>query len=303
VRVWQRPWRVWQRRFAALTGEEAPGVQQHITCAGEVDRCPTCHLGTGRGDLAAEAIPLPFRAHGPDIGKHAPGRVGCTACHGGSGRALDPEAAHASPDGRARDPLMTAPHIQASCSRCHLPGERPGQERLLEGARLYAGLGCPGCHPLTEGGRGGWDYGPDLRATGRRKLDYLERSLLEPDANFKGSTMPAFGHALGKAPRALESLVIYLESLVLPSLTECKDKNEQRALVRAPCARCHAGVAGKASGLTGHRCPYLLERKDELRCAGCHASGIPARGAAKGYCPLVAQHRQACAVCHASRGD
>ena len=303
VRAFNRPWRVVQRQFSAMTGETAPGIRQYRTCADEVDRCPTCHLGMERNDISGKKPPLPFRNHGPDIGEHDPWEVGCTACHGGVGRALTPAAAHGTTMGGARDPLMKAPYIQASCARCHMPGEKPGQERLLQGATLYAGLGCPGCHPLTDQGCGGWDYGPDLRALGRMSPDALKTSLLDPAANFEGSTMPSFEHALEKDQSALESLLIYLESLALPRSDKCRARDRKAALVRAPCTTCHADEAGRASGRVRHRCPYILERKEELKCSNCHALEVPGTGAAKGYCPLITAHREACALCHEEKGD
>jgi hypothetical protein len=214
------------------------------------------------------------------------------------GRALTPQTAHRSPDQSGADPLMTEPHIQASCARCHVPGDKPGQERLVQGAGLYAGLGCPVCHPLTDQGLGGFDFGPNLRAIGQKSPRYLETSLLEPTRNFEGSTMPSFRLSLENDPDATESLVIYLESLVLQRPEACRDRNRTQAEVEAPCADCHAGKEGLAGGRKKHRCPYLISRKQELKCKGCHPDDIPEPGAGNGYCPLIHQHRDACVVCH-----
>jgi hypothetical protein len=306
IRTGQEPWRVLQERFVALDpgGSEdgnGLGIRQYYTCASEVDRCSTCHLGIERKDLADASLPLPFRAHGPGLGKHLPDRVGCGACHGGNVRALDPVVAHARPDRRARDPLMRRPHIQASCARCHVPGAKPGQERLEEGAWLYLGLGCMLCHPLQEGGRGGVDFGPDLTMIGRKDLDYLKASLIEPTANFPGSTMPSFRLALEKEPHATESLLIYLESLVLDRYPACGTREKSWSLVISPCATCHAGEAGRAGGRLKHGCTYLLKKSAELRCGNCHSSGIPQAGNGEGYCPLLKQHREACSACHDSQ--
>jgi len=303
IRAQQAPWRVLQERFLAVNpggteGGDALGIRQYYTCAAEVDRCPTCHMGIERSDLADEDIPLPFRAHGPGLGKHLPDRAGCSACHGGSGRTLDPLVAHSRVDREARDPRMRQPHIQASCARCHVPGAQAGQERLEEGAWLYLGLGCMLCHPLHEGGRGGLDFGPDLKMIGRRNLDYLKNSLIDPTENFPGSTMPTFRLALEKEPEATESLLIYLDSLVLDRHPACGTRERTRSLVSRPCATCHAGKEGDATGRLKHRCTYLLKKSAELRCANCHASGIPATVGGEGYCPLLKQHREACSACH-----
>ncbi len=195
---------------------------------------------------------------------------------------------------------MREPHIQASCARCHVPGAKPGQERLRQGARLYLGLGCSLCHPLTKGGRGGWDFGPDLTAIGRKDIGYLKTSLIDPAKNFPGSTMPSFRLALEKEIEAMEDLLIYLESLVLERWPDCADKTKHQKLVNGPCADCHDGENGAATGRMKHRCIYLLEGTAELRCGNCHFAGVPPTGPGKGYCPLLRQHRSACAVCHDS---
>ena len=303
IRGCLQPWRQVQRQFAAVdaTASGRTGdIAQFTACTGAVDRCPTCHLGMGRTDLSGEDIPLPYRGHGPGIGRHPPETIGCTACHGGQGRVLDVDKSHRHPDGTLRDPLMTQPHIQASCVRCHVPGERPGQERLVEGAYIFAALGCPVCHPLSAGGRGGWDFGPDLAAVGRKAPDDYRTSLLDPTANFAGSTMPSYRLALEKDAKAMESLLIYLESLAIPKDdATCGNTPRSRGLLNAPCATCHAGPGGRAGGRMVHRCDYLKARKDELQCGRCHEASLPEVGTFGGYCPLITKHREACSLCHA----
>jgi hypothetical protein len=297
-----RPWRAVQRQFTAVDAKTVSpftGIRQYTACTGAVDRCPTCHSGMARRDLSRADIPLPYRSHGPGIGTHRPEKVGCTACHGGQGRVLDKDGSHAHPDGTGQDPLMTQPHIQASCARCHVPGEKAGQERLVEGAAVYAALGCPVCHPLVDGGKGGWDFGPDLTAIRRKTLDAYRTSLLDPTANFAGSTMPSFRLALENEAKAMESLLIYLESLPLPKVETCGNRQRSLGLIQAPCADCHAGASGRAGGRMIHRCPYLLNRKEELRCGQCHRETVPRTETYGGYCPFITRHRDACSICHA----
>ncbi len=303
IRSGQAPWRGLQERFLGQYAEgeavdRGVAIRQYFTCAGQIDRCPSCHLGMGRADLAEARVPLPFRAHGPGLGGHPPDRIGCSACHGGVGRALDPLVAHGLAGGERPDPLMREPHIQASCARCHVPGAQPGQERLEQGAMLYLGLGCMLCHPLTDGGRGGLDFGPDLTMIGRKGLDYLKTSLIEPTHNFPGSTMPSFRLSLEQEPEATESLLIYLESLVLDRYPECGTREKSRSLVLRPCSTCHAGRAGVASGRMEHRCTYIRRKSGELRCGICHAPGVPPAGPGAGFCPLMKQHRESCSACH-----
>ena len=146
------------------------------------------------------------------------------------------------------------------------------------------------------------DFGPDLKMIGRKSLDYLKTSLIEPNENFPGSTMPSFRLALDEEPEATESLLIYLESLVLDRYPACGNREDNGSLVGKPCATCHAGEEGRAIGRLKHRCTYILRGAAELQCRNCHSAGIPPAGQGKGYCPLLNQHREACSVCHEGAG-
>ena len=302
VDAWRSEWRAHQAAFRALDAVPADrelGIAQFENCVGEMDRCLTCHLGMTRGNLAGEEIPLPFRAHSARLAHHLDKRVGCSVCHGGTPRALESPVAHAAPGTGQADPLMKAPHIQASCARCHLPGDQKGMERLQAGAELYMDLGCAICHPLTAGGRGGWDFGTDLRTIGRKSLAYLEASLVEPTANFPQSTMPSFAHTFEGKTDALTDLLIYLQSLVLErSGPACGRRNRSLGLARVNCTTCHSGEAGQASGRFQHRCVYILERKPQLDCTGCHREDMPGPGEHRGVCPVIKEHRQGCTACH-----
>ena len=230
------------------------GILQQSTCAGGLDRCETCHMSIRRNDPKARGLAQPRSAH-PDDGvvAHRRPELACSLCHGGTGRALTVEGAHAQPGHVGRDPLMKGPHRQAACARCHLPGSVAGTESLARGAQIYLELGCPVCHPLGSGGLGGADFGPDLRAIGRRSPAYLKTSLLDPAANFSGSTMPAFTRTFDGRPGPLRDLLIDLMGLALERVDSCADVERSSALARAPCATCHAGPAGRAQGRLQHR--------------------------------------------------
>jgi hypothetical protein len=293
-------WEVFQERYRDLAGlppDRPLGIEQLNACTGEVDRCTTCHLGVLRPDLLEPQVPLPLRAHPPGLDKHPPHQMGCSACHGGTGRALEQVAAHGFPGSREVDVFHRQPHLQAACARCHVPGDSPGMETLVRGANLYLELGCQMCHPLTGDGRGGWDFGPDLRASGRRSVKFLRTSLVDPSANFAQSTMPSFAVTFENEPAALEDLVVFLESLVLPRAIGCDLRQRSTALVRLPCASCHA-AGGKAGGRFAHRCTYILQRSDQLSCASCHPQGVPAPGPQGERCPVLVEQRKACAACH-----
>ena len=297
VRALRPPWRGIQEGFriqGAGSSALPLGIQQQVGCTGERDRCTTCHLGIENPDLGGLAVPRPYRAHSVSLAAHPPSEIGCTACHGGVGRALDAAVAHSRPGSTERDPRMASPHLQASCAACHVPGDGPGMEHLVRGATEFLELGCGMCHPLGGGGRGGWDFGPDLRTIGRRSLAYLKSSVTEPAANFAESTMPSFAHTFEADAEALADLLLYLQSLVLPRPGSCNLRRRSDPLVTRACQECHAGAGGAAVGRFTHRCLYLLERGDALACRSCHTA-IP--DSAKD-CPLVNSHRGNCGVCH-----
>jgi len=287
-------WKDEQQRFrnvARLPSERPLGMVQLEACTGEVDRCTTCHLGVERADL--HSAPKPLRSHPNGLRHHPPEQMGCTVCHGGTGRALDPAVAHAAPGTGTLDPRMKPPHLYASCGRCHIPGEKAGTEWLATGAKRYLELGCGVCHPLSGEGLGGWDYGPDLRES-RLGLDALRTSLLDPAANFPGSTMPSFAASFADDPDGLDAMLVYLESLQLGDSGQCRHTRQRDAWASESCTRCHAGPGGKATGTTSHRCLYLKDRREELTCGRCHET-VPD---GTGECPVIAEHRGSCAACH-----
>jgi len=295
-------WRRIQRQFGEITGapgERPPGILQLETCLGSVDRCTTCHLALERSDLAGPDVPLPYRSHPLGTVHHLKYRFGCSVCHGGTGRALSARVAHSMQGTSNRDRRLGDPYIQASCSRCHVPGDKPGMERLLSGAKLYLELGCRLCHPLTRGGRGGWDFGPDLRAPGRKSLAYLEASLVDPTANFPRSTMPSFDKSFEDEPMLLEDMLIFLVSLSLSRPEAGKGvRHASDSLVGAACTDCHAGEDGRAGGLFRHECIYLLEQAQHLRCSTCHSGRAAGEQEGEKSCPVISEHRRNCWVCH-----
>lgn len=148
----------------AVVEETPPGLLQ-ATPAGftdRVDRCRTCHLRSHEARSGSEAAwPAPFAPHpGPLVGDAAPHPTrdfGCTACHGGDGRATDfagaghwpataeQEAAWAERWGYSRTALprsliLPAALAEAGCTHCHAS--------LEHGQRLVRRMGCDGCHAI-----------------------------------------------------------------------------------------------------------------------------------------------------------
>lgn len=293
VRALRPEWKAYPRAFGSQ-----PAIVQATTCTGAVDRCETCHLGAQRADRASETVALPLRACSGPLRAHTARGVGCGDCHGGNGRALEAAVAHAFPGTASRDAMLREPHIEASCARCHVPGDQIGMEHLVRGEKLFAELGCAMCHPLSGDGRGGWDFGPDLRSTGRKSGTYLETSLKDPAADFPGSTMPSFAMLASSDKAAFTDLLVFLESLELSRAAACSVRERSAQLSQMPCTACHSGAGGKASGRLSHRCLYIRGHTRQLACSACHPEAIPEAGAGHGACPVEREHRAACAACH-----
>jgi hypothetical protein len=294
-------WQKLQEKARALSyGEQGLGlaiVQQSI-CTGEQERCQTCHLGIEREER-----------HSPSMARHlAKIGIGCTMCHGGCGRALTVLAAHAQSGTETQEPRLGQPYIQAGCVQCHIPGEKPGMERLVRGANHFLELGCLLCHPLTPDSAGGWDYGTDLLLLGQRSLSSLQNALIDPAANFVGSTMPSFEKTFDADREALQDLLVFLESLQFSALNPlCRNSVLGQSRFFVPCQDCHVQGASLPNPVFSHRCLYLKERREEMECARCHLrSGEKTSRSTRpqeavlqaGGCPVLSQHWGGCKVCH-----
>lgn len=169
-----------------------------------VDRCVSCHLGVDDPRMAGEAHP--FKSHtGPLLEQHDAERFGCTACHGGQGRATTAREAHArSEDVFWERPLLPKPYLQATCGSCHDPAHvgTQGAPVLARGFEAFRARGCRGCHKLD--GRGG-SLGPALDAEGdkvrhalpfarvagaRTVWNWHSQHFREPAKVVEGSLMP-----------------------------------------------------------------------------------------------------------------
>jgi hypothetical protein len=283
-------WLQLQREYQAAGGEAPLVPVPTPSCDGEAEQCTSCHLSLREGAFAeAESEQLWLRPHPELLELHR--EQGCTSCHGGLGVALDPSAAHGWP---LRDERMGRWGVQASCGRCHVPGAVQGTELLAEGAMRYLSLGCEVCHSQT----GGSFAGGDLRRPSASTSWHLEQSILDPEADYPGSSMPSFAVSF-EGPggrRALSAVVLYLQSLALGPLPEC-DRPRQLHDAAVQCSDCHGSPSGQAQGWFEHRCVYLRAHSESLRCAGCHEErGFGAVSSAN--CPVLRQHRSACGACH-----
>lgn len=293
VAMWQdynREWKKYQRTFyqkqraLAATEKERQAVEAQpleiksdwLREINRVDRCATCHLAIE--DPRFKDAPQPFKTH-PAIPAHPFDKFGCTLCHQGQGRATSAKAAHGNVE-HWLGPLLKGPFLQSACARCHDPLKVTGAPILTQGARMFAQLGCPGCHKVA--GRGG-DVGPDLTKAGKFALAYLRESLVDPKANDPNSIMPPF-----KLPEEqLQALLVYLVSLrgerPLPGFIPEKEvaaaaplppKPEERPVPAAVseedgkalfakfnCPACHK--VGEAGGIIGPELTHIARTRDD----------------------------------------
>ena len=182
---WQdssREWTRYQGRFfRTLAKDERRGVsggikQLIVSELGRVDRCTTCHVAIDKPQLALKD--QPFTSHpGEYLKWHPMDKFGCTSCHGGQGLATEARAAHGDVEHWER-PLLRGTLVQASCGKCHgnLEQIRAHVPQLLEGRRLYAQLGCAGCHTVHEFGQ---TVSVDLSGAGDKPWQLLDFTFVE----------------------------------------------------------------------------------------------------------------------------
>lgn len=288
--------RHWQRhapKELQAQGGAPSGVRELLPDGKHPERCVSCHLGI---DAPINGLAAPYQRHSWPLTHHTPKRIGCVVCHGGEGRALTAAAAHARAGTSERSARLTLPYLEASCAQCHLPGAVPQTEHLVRGAYLFLELGCGLCHSLAAGGRGGWDDGPDLRTTRQASVEALTQSILDPTTDFPDSTMPSYRTTFADKPEALADLNTYVLSLALSGGAP-RDQVAPRINPTLSCNTCHATTM--AMGNFHHDCVYLHDRRNELRCSGCHADGAPQ---GRGLCPILVAHASACLACHTPKG-
>lgn len=265
-----KDWRVLQASTRGPAGPVEERLRQVVVpTLRAADRCVTCHVGMAAGEpnVAGDAV---LKKH-PPVG-HDAGTMGCTACHGGQGRATEKEDAH----GRVEfwpAPMVPLAYADAGCGGCHTHLSVPSASELQESLALIERSDCLACHKLD--GRGGTlrplgaggMEGPDLSCVGARgwAQDWYARHVAAREAASEGPWRTSFGPLSAPDRAAIARL---LDSRVgAPRLVEAK------ALFHSlGCRGCH-----KVGGVGGDDGPDLtLEgskdpgRLDFSRIRGTH---------------------------------
>jgi hypothetical protein len=241
-----------------------------LAIAAEPGACVTCHR-----EMKREHVDL-TNAHKD---------VACDACH-----LADPGQTHEAP----HPDVLVRKHTQAGCASCHVVGAVKGTEAIARGALLYNELGCQLCHRGAVGYGYPGAFGLPLNAIGHRGSKYLKTMLHDPTSVFKATVMPSFDRVLSRDRAMEDALLAYLLSL-----RGTEPPAKARHTASAPCVSCHAG-AKPIDMIKSHRCAFISENKEDLRCARCHAKGVPKT---KNECLYIQQRRLDCGVCHSGDID
>src|SRR5438105_2475042 len=147
------------------------GHQINVNEFGVVDRCEICHLGT-RETLAIKATDVAPNGTGKQPDKrsaatvshprkellqiHNPEKFGCSACHGGNGRATTSAVKAHGQNPFWLHPLFHKENTEAGCQMCHANDRvTQGADTLNLGKDLFYQRGCMGCHRMEAFDREG----------------------------------------------------------------------------------------------------------------------------------------------------
>src|SRR5260370_4127088 len=197
------------------------GHQINVNQFAIVDRCEICHLGT-REPLAIKASDMAPGGPGkkPDelaaafvshprkelLQIHNPEKFGCSACHGGNGRAttgvvkahgLNPFWLH---------PLFHKENTEAGCQMCHANDRvTQGADTLNLGKDLFYQRGCVGCHLMEP-----FDRESDALTTARQQISQLQDQIV---ANERQARLDTDASANAEDTAEVQRLLAHAESL------------------------------------------------------------------------------------------
>ena len=164
------------------------GHQINVNQYGIVDRCEVCHLGT-REPLIIKASDMAPGGPGkkPDdlanafvshprkelLQIHNPEKFGCSACHGGNGRATTSAVKAHGLNPFWLHPLYHKDNTEAGCQMCHANDRvTQGADTLNLAKDLFYQRGCVGCHRMEA-----FDRENDALTNARQQITQLEEQI------------------------------------------------------------------------------------------------------------------------------
>lgn len=168
------------------------GHQINVNAFGIVDRCEVCHLGTREpinikpGDMAPggpgkkpDEMAAAFVSHPRKelLQIHNPEKFGCSACHGGNGRATTGVVKAHGQNPFWLHPLFHKENTEAGCQMCHANDRvTQGADTLNLGKDLFYQRGCVGCHRMEA-----FDRETDALTNARQSITQLQDQITGND--------------------------------------------------------------------------------------------------------------------------
>lgn len=197
------------------------GHQINVNQYGIVDRCEVCHLGArepinikasdmapgGPGkkpdDLAAAFVSHPRKEL---LQIHNPEKFGCSACHGGNGRATTGVVKGHGQNPFWLHPLFHKENTEAGCQMCHANDRvTQGADTLNLGKDLFYQRGCVGCHRMEA-----FDRESDALTNARQMISQLQDQIT---ANDRQARLDTEGGASASDDTEVQRLLAHADSL------------------------------------------------------------------------------------------
>src|SRR5712691_228123 len=197
------------------------GHQINVNEFAIVDRCEICHLGArepltisvsdmapgGPGkkpdDLAAAFVSHPRKEL---LQIHNPEKFGCSACHGGNGRATTSVVKGHGLNPFWLHPLFHKENTEAGCQMCHANDRMTqGADTLNLGKDLFYQRGCVGCHRMEAFDREG-----DALTNARQSITQLQDQIT---ANDRQARLDTEASASASDDTEVQRLLAHAESL------------------------------------------------------------------------------------------
>jgi cytochrome c2 len=201
------------------------GHQINVNEYGIVDRCEICHLGTreplpikasdmapnGPGkkpdDLAAAFVSHPRKEL---LQIHNPEKFGCSACHGGNGRATTSTVKAHGLNPFWLHPLFHKENTEAGCQMCHANDRvTQGADTLNLAKDLFYQRGCVGCHRMEA-----FDREADALTNARQQISQLQEQIV---ANDRQARLDTDASANATDDAEVQRLLAHAESLRVQS--------------------------------------------------------------------------------------